>query len=1082
MKWLYLFLVLLLGVMFGLQAQKPPEIDGFQFPFDGDPPQTCEFGILGSCAYPDQYHLAEDYRLPVNEPVYACANGIVREAQFHNGYGGTVLIEHKLPSGEHVVSLYGHLFFSSLQVSAGDIVTRGQLIGYIANSDNNGGYSPHLHFGIHKNSYSQTPVTTCDGEWSYHGYTYSECDLSNWYDPSDFIESHPALVGYYNQSPSWRTDRSSQAFVDAYNNYRRKGYPLGDSWDNGGGEYVHEWYGIWIQDFYGEDNGFVFPYSALILNNNGQVAHLLKEGFWDVYMNLNVNGKNGPQLLGSPASDEYPAQYRCWRQDFQKGYMWYEDGSKLGGNDTVEVYEYQNGNYVLVYTKVYDGCYFYAAGVGGSQPGDPYVSFLGASPDTLFAGEDWQIQFELKALNGPTINDTIRVYYSDPDGANQVLLQEWVDVNIDEGASQMFVTQSQPAPTVGTYDITVKIRRGDGSEDVLNTSDGAINPKQVYVEERNPGNGEIKTSLYYPPGEVVFIDSVYDFKADLLEVSGMSSVQIAELRLTLHDSSGNVLYDLNTWYNLSLNPDEYWMQFDNYTFSERGIFKIGLRYTKDGQNWIYPETFLYQSDNPGYPNPKKIIVEDTVNYTPTDPSGLLTQGQTNPTEVYDSIPRFSAIFHDPDYADSAKYFRLQVSTSDTSWNSPIWDSGKTLLDSVVAQGERCKEIPYDGPPLDMEGATYYWRIKFWDNSGAEGNWSQESAYFTTSSAVYITANSNFTDCLVSYWEFEESSGIRYDSYGRNDLEEHNTVTQGVGKQGSCGDFEKSNYEYLSINDDNQVGLDLRSSFSISAWVKIETSSSGEYFIVNRFRDMDATSKNYALSFKSENNGAGRYVLCYVGIDWYIWSYNWQVGTWYNVVFVNDLNIPSGRVRLYVNGVLIGEDERYSSNDLNFPVPFLIGATQTADGTIWGYWDGLIDEVGIWSRVLSAEEVSQLYNNGEGIPYSPQSSLSKSSLSPPEVKILGAPNKFALYPNFPNPFNPITTIKYDLPRDSRVNLSVYNVLGQRVVTLVNGWQKAGYKSISWDGKDEFGRQVPSGIYIYRLQADDFIQSKKMILLK
>ena len=93
-----------------------------------------------------------------------------------------------------------------------------------------------------------------------------------------------------------------------------------------------------------------------------------------------------------------------------------------------------------------------------------------------------------------------------------------------------------------------------------------------------------------------------------------------------------------------------------------------------------------------------------------------------------------------------------------------------------------------------------------------------------------------------------------------------------------------------------------------------------------------------------------------------------------------------------------------------------------------------------------------------------------------------PGQFALFQNYPNPFNPSTTIQYQLARSSRVELKIYSTLGQLVRTLVENNQQAGLKTVVWDGKDRFGNAVASGVYLYRIKAGDFIQSKKMILLK
>lgn len=93
-----------------------------------------------------------------------------------------------------------------------------------------------------------------------------------------------------------------------------------------------------------------------------------------------------------------------------------------------------------------------------------------------------------------------------------------------------------------------------------------------------------------------------------------------------------------------------------------------------------------------------------------------------------------------------------------------------------------------------------------------------------------------------------------------------------------------------------------------------------------------------------------------------------------------------------------------------------------------------------------------------------------------------PTKFSLFQNYPNPFNPETTIKYQLPQQCQVKLVVYNMLGQEIRTLVNKQQEAGYFQIRWDGLDEQGYQVTTGIYFYKFEAGDFISIKKMLVTK
>ena len=90
--------------------------------------------------------------------------------------------------------------------------------------------------------------------------------------------------------------------------------------------------------------------------------------------------------------------------------------------------------------------------------------------------------------------------------------------------------------------------------------------------------------------------------------------------------------------------------------------------------------------------------------------------------------------------------------------------------------------------------------------------------------------------------------------------------------------------------------------------------------------------------------------------------------------------------------------------------------------------------------------------------------------------------FELWQNYPNPFNPSTHIHYLLPRSENVQLVIYNTLGQMIKTLVFGKQKAGAYTATWSGTDETGARVSSGVYMVTLRAGDYVQTRKMILMR
>lgn len=100
----------------------------------------------------------------------------------------------------------------------------------------------------------------------------------------------------------------------------------------------------------------------------------------------------------------------------------------------------------------------------------------------------------------------------------------------------------------------------------------------------------------------------------------------------------------------------------------------------------------------------------------------------------------------------------------------------------------------------------------------------------------------------------------------------------------------------------------------------------------------------------------------------------------------------------------------------------------------------------------------------------------------DEELTGIPEEFALQQNYPNPFNPETTIRFELPQASDVNLIIYNLQGQLVRKLVSETREAGFHEIVWDARDDVGRSMPSGVYLYRIQAGAFMEVRKLMLLR
>jgi hypothetical protein len=131
------------------------------------------------------------------------------------------------------------------------------------------------------------------------------------------------------------------------------------------------------------------------------------------------------------------------------------------------------------------------------------------------------------------------------------------------------------------------------------------------------------------------------------------------------------------------------------------------------------------------------------------------------------------------------------------------------------------------------------------------------------------------------------------------------------------------------------------------------------------------------------------------------------------------------------------------------------------------------EIGDHFYVVTAVDIHE--NESE---YSDPVSVTLLSL----LDVNGLPENYTLHQNFPNPFNPTTTLRYDLPEDAMTTIVVYDMMGRLVQTLVSGNKAAGYHSLKWDATNKYGAPVSAGVYLYSIQAGNHRDIKKMILLK
>ena len=135
--------------------------------------------------------------------------------------------------------------------------------------------------------------------------------------------------------------------------------------------------------------------------------------------------------------------------------------------------------------------------------------------------------------------------------------------------------------------------------------------------------------------------------------------------------------------------------------------------------------------------------------------------------------------------------------------------------------------------------------------------------------------------------------------------------------------------------------------------------------------------------------------------------------------------------------------------------------------------------GYW-KLNSFENAGEKTINVYALDGSKNITIDASSLNIDQNTLI--PNDYKLHSNYPNPFNPTTTIQFDIPKEINVELIVYDIMGNTVSELINTKLNPGYHKVLWNGTDNFGNYVSAGLYVYQIKAGDYINTQKMLFIK
>jgi hypothetical protein len=260
-------------------------------------------------------------------------------------------------------------------------------------------------------------------------------------------------------------------------------------------------------------------------------------------------------------------------------------------------------------------------------------------------------------------------------------------------------------------------------------------------------------------------------------------------------------------------------------------------------------------------------------------------------------------------------------------------------------------------------------------------------------------------------------------------------------------------------------LNIVGEITLAAWVKTDSATESWQNIIAK-----GHGNNGEIVLRVDGNGHPTQIWCgsYDGADHMVKSYDLtddELNTW--IYVVGTYSIEWQVWTLYFNGEWVDEVPD-PVGAVTVDRGWAIGARASTDGTYPSerHFEGLIDDVRIYDVALSQDEVTQLYT----------------TITAVKDQSRTVPTNFIMSQNYPNPFNPETQIDYQIPITANVNISVYNVSGQLVTTLINGVKSPGSYSVRWNATDRNGLQVSSGIYLARMVSNNYSATSKLILLK
>ena len=286
---------------------------------------------------------------------------------------------------------------------------------------------------------------------------------------------------------------------------------------------------------------------------------------------------------------------------------------------------------------------------------------------------------------------------------------------------------------------------------------------------------------------------------------------------------------------------------------------------------------------------------------------------------------------------------------------------------------------------------------------------------------------------------------------------HGIVLGAILTEDRFGDSKSAyqfNGSYSLIQIPNSDDLNFQDAITVSLWMKVD-----QFFQRESYPISHGSWKNRWKISITDQKKIRWTVYTNIGIKDLDSQLVLEEDIYYNVTTIYD----GSHLKIYIDGTL--------DNSISHSGRIKTTAIDLTIGQELPYSDynfkGILDDIRIYNYSLTEQEIQNIFNE-------------KTLVEQPGEKAI--PHSFGLDQNFPNPFNNRTTIPFQMSKPDRVSFTIFDILGRQVCTLINGNISAGYHSILWDGRDDTGTPVSSGIYICQMKSTDFCQKKKLVLIK